>query len=70
MYIIQETMDSGSKVNNFIPPEMLLQLVELNIKTAFETSSPLVSEQCQRITEGLRLADCKYYSDGGTITNT
>uniref|UniRef100_A0A914VHU2 Protein CIP2A n=1 Tax=Plectus sambesii TaxID=2011161 RepID=A0A914VHU2_9BILA len=56
-YVLKEAIESGSRVQDFVPPETILQLVEGNIKTSIETSSPLVSAQCRRITEGLRLAE-------------
>ncbi|VDM42866.1 unnamed protein product [Toxocara canis] len=53
----QEAIESGSRVQESVPAELVLRLIEGNIKTPVETGSELVSYQCRRITEGLRLAE-------------
>ncbi|KHN75532.1 Protein CIP2A [Toxocara canis] len=56
-YILREAIESGSRVQESVPAELVLRLIEGNIKTPVETGSELVSYQCRRITEGLRLAE-------------
>jgi hypothetical protein len=38
----------------------LVAVVELNVKTAIETASESAVYQCQRISEGLKLAQSKF----------
>uniref|UniRef100_F1L155 Protein CIP2A n=1 Tax=Ascaris suum TaxID=6253 RepID=F1L155_ASCSU len=56
-YILREAIESGSRVQDSVPAELILRLIEGNIKTPVETGSELVSFQCRRIAEGLRLAE-------------
>lgn len=53
---LQEVLETGGHVQEHISCEHILDLIETTIKTAVETSSSLVSFQCQRITEGLHFA--------------
>lgn len=56
----KEAIDNGNHVQEFVPIEHLMQLIENSLKTPIETSSDVVSDQCRRITEGLRLAESKF----------
>ncbi|VDN02516.1 unnamed protein product [Thelazia callipaeda] len=55
--LLQELVESTGRVEDVVPIAHILQLVENNVKTAIETVSDSVKFQCQRITEGLRLAE-------------
>ncbi|VDM94093.1 unnamed protein product, partial [Onchocerca ochengi] len=57
IYLVQELMENNDHVQNVLPIEHILQLIENNIKTPIETISSFIKFQCQRITEGLRLAE-------------
>ncbi|VDK18457.1 unnamed protein product, partial [Anisakis simplex] len=56
-YVLKEAIESGAHAQDYVPSELILRLIEDNIKTPVETASELVSFQCKRITEGLRLAE-------------
>uniref|UniRef100_A0A0N5A856 Protein CIP2A n=1 Tax=Syphacia muris TaxID=451379 RepID=A0A0N5A856_9BILA len=56
-YLLKEAIENGSHVEEFIPVEHIMQLIENSLKTSIETNSDLVTEQCRRISEGLRLAE-------------
>ncbi|VDD92387.1 unnamed protein product [Enterobius vermicularis] len=58
--LLKEAIDNGNHVQEFVPIEHLMQLIENSLKTPIETSSDVVSDQCRRITEGLRLAESKF----------
>ncbi|KAI1715252.1 protein CIP2A [Ditylenchus destructor] len=57
IFILQETIDNGVRVQELLSAGKICQLVESNIKTSLETKSDLISLQCAKITEGLRLAE-------------
>ncbi|CAG9535336.1 unnamed protein product [Cercopithifilaria johnstoni] len=57
IYLLQELIENNGHVQNVLPIEHILRLIENNTKTAIETVSSLVKFQCQRITEGLRLVE-------------
>ncbi|VDN53332.1 unnamed protein product [Dracunculus medinensis] len=54
-YLLQECIESGDHIQNYVPHEIILTLVEDCLKTAVETNSQYVAFQCDRINEGLRL---------------
>ncbi|KAK6733060.1 hypothetical protein RB195_017056 [Necator americanus] len=56
-YLIKEKMDSGEPISDMLGSDQLLSLIDSSVKTSVETSKPEVINQCQRITEGLRLAE-------------
>jgi hypothetical protein len=47
--------------NYFENSDVLVAVVESNVKTAIETKSENVIYQCQRISEGLKLAQSRIY---------
>ncbi|VDK85075.1 unnamed protein product [Litomosoides sigmodontis] len=57
IYLLQELIENKSRVQDVLPTENVLRLIENSTKTAIETVSNLIKFQCQRITEGLRLAE-------------
>uniref|UniRef100_A0AAF5Q257 Protein CIP2A n=1 Tax=Wuchereria bancrofti TaxID=6293 RepID=A0AAF5Q257_WUCBA len=57
IYLLQELIENDGHVQDVLPTEHVLRLIENNTKTAIETVSNFVKFQCQRITEGLRLAE-------------
>lgn len=56
-YLLKEGIDNGNHLQEFVPIEHIMELIENSLKTPVETSSDLVSDQCRRITEGLRIAE-------------
>uniref|UniRef100_A0A915DSP5 Uncharacterized protein n=1 Tax=Ditylenchus dipsaci TaxID=166011 RepID=A0A915DSP5_9BILA len=56
-YMIQDAIEKGIKVKELIPVDKICQLIETCIKTPLETKSGQIDLQCNRITEGLRLAE-------------
>jgi hypothetical protein len=59
-YMLREAIESSNRVQNYVPAESILNLIDTNVKTSVETKSDLVTYQCRRITEGLRLAESMY----------
>lgn len=57
IYLLQELIENDGHVQDVLPTEHILRLIENNTKTAIETVSNFVKFQCQRITEGLRLVE-------------
>uniref|UniRef100_A0A158Q819 Protein CIP2A n=1 Tax=Elaeophora elaphi TaxID=1147741 RepID=A0A158Q819_9BILA len=63
IYLLQELIENNGHIQDVLPSEHILRLIENNTKTAIETVSNLVKFQCQRITEGLRLAETVLIDD-------
>ncbi|EFO27564.2 hypothetical protein LOAG_00913 [Loa loa] len=57
IYLLQELVENDGHVQDVLPAEHILRLIENTTKTAIETVSNIVKFQCQRITEGLHLAE-------------
>lgn len=55
--LFQELVENCGHIKDSLPAEHILQLIENSVKTAIETVNDFVRFQCQRITEGLRLAE-------------
>ncbi|VBB27364.1 unnamed protein product [Acanthocheilonema viteae] len=57
IHLLQELIENNGHVQDVLPTEHILRLIEINTKTAIETVSSFIKFQCQKITEGLRLAE-------------
>ncbi|CAJ0577937.1 unnamed protein product, partial [Mesorhabditis spiculigera] len=55
--LLKEAVDMDRHVADYIPALRLVQIVEENVKTDLDTGSPNAGTRCQRIAEGLRLAE-------------
>ncbi len=54
-------INTGHRVQDYAPPDKLLQLIEYSVKTSVETAHGLVTFQCRRIVEGLKLAEGRQF---------
>ncbi|VDN19209.1 unnamed protein product [Gongylonema pulchrum] len=57
IFLLQDLLEKNGRVRDALPCECILRLIEQSSKTAVETVSDCVRFQCNRIAEGLRLAE-------------
>ncbi|GMT14695.1 hypothetical protein PFISCL1PPCAC_5992 [Pristionchus fissidentatus] len=56
-YLLKEAVEANRKLSLLIPEERLLSIIDSAVKTPIQTSDSQVVAQCERICEGLRLAE-------------
>jgi hypothetical protein len=59
-FLVKEAIEDSDLNNYFENADFLVSVVDCNAKTSIETASEFSIYQCQRISEGLKLAQSKY----------
>lgn len=55
-FALQEMVEGGARVQDFVSPEPLIELVQTTVKTPLDSAAPTLAARSTRVLEGLRIA--------------